>query len=151
MDETQFQQTLENVHDNPCPFAKAIFRGCCSCSRARKLLIAEREFFACISPGAQQRCATLLPELRKKAAFVLRSPHPGQGILPHGKEIQIQCGALLGIAMTLKNETTAPDNVADIFMLLESAERHYKDLEQLPYAALMPVIAHFQNRPGRVR
>lgn len=145
MDEREFKKTFKDVNDAPCIFAKAILRRCCRCSRSQKLFIAEREAIACKSPGARQRCAEVLGRLRDKATFALRLPHP-ETVLPHGKELKVQCGGMLGLQQALLPDQPPSDVVEDINNLLENALEDYGTVEALPYSEVVKGITSFQPR-----
>ena len=148
MDEKEFKKAFKDVNDAPCVFAKAILRRCCQCSRSQKLFIAEREAVACKSPGARQRCAEVLAILHEKAIFALRLPH-AESILPHGKELKVQCGGMLGLQQALLPEQAGAETVADINSLLESAIADYGSTEALPYSEVVKGITSFLPRAKR--
>jgi hypothetical protein len=148
MDEKEFKKTFRDVNEAPCVFAKAILRRCCRCSRSQKLFIAEREAVACRSPGARQRCAEVLGQLRNKAMFALRLPHQ-EAVLPHGKELKVQCGGMLGLQQALLPEQPDADIVEDINGLLENALEDYGSVESLPYGEVVKGITSFQPRAKR--
>lgn len=148
MDEKEFRKTFKDVNDAPCIFAKAILRRCCNCSRAQKLFLAEREAVACKSPGARQRCAEVLAQLHEKAIFALRLPH-AESVLPHGKELKVQCGGMLGLQQALLPEQPDSQTVEDINGLLENALKDYERVESLPYTEVVKGITSFQPRNKR--
>ncbi len=145
MDEKEFKKAFKDVNDAPCVFAKAILRRCCQCSRAQKLFLAEREAVACKSPGARQRCAEVLEVLHGKAIFALRLPH-AESVLPHGKELKVQCGGMLGLQRALLPERA---DVEDINGLLENAIKDYGSVEALPYGEVVRGITSFLPRSKR--
>ncbi len=147
MDEKEFKKAFKDVNDAPCVFAKAILRRCCQCSRSQKLFIAEREAVACKSPGARQRCAEVLGVLHEKATFALRLPH-AESVLPHGKELKVQCGGMLGLQQALLPEHET-ESVEDINGLLENALKDYGTVEALPYGEVVKGITGFQPRAKR--
>lgn len=145
MDEKEFKKAFRDVNDAPCVFAKAILRRCCGCSRSQKLFIAEREAVACKSPGARQRCLEVQEQLHLKAMFALRLPHP-ETVLPHGKELKVQCGGMLGLQQALLDEQEPSALVADINGLLENAIRDFGSVEALPYGQVVRGITNFKPR-----
>ena len=145
MDESEFKKTFRDVNATPCAFAKAILRRCATCSRAQKLFIAEREAVACKSPGAHQRCLEVLTQLHNKAMFSLHLHHPEQ-VLPHGKELKVQCGGLLGLQQALNETDHATEVVNDINALLEQAVREHGDLDSLPLGDVVKAISAFKPR-----
>jgi hypothetical protein len=148
MDEKEFRKAFKDVNGAPCIFAKAILRRCCGCSRSEKLFLAEREAVACKSPGARQRCAEVLARLHEKAIFALHLPH-AESVLPHGKELKVQCGGLLGLQRALLPEQTDAETVEDINGLLEEALEDYGTVEALPYGEVVRGITSFQPRAKR--
>lgn len=145
MDETEFKKTFRDVNGTPCVFAKAILRRCAGCSRSEKLFIAEREAVSCKSPGAHQRCLEVLTQLHDKAMFALHLPHPEQ-ILPHGKELKVQCGGLLGLQQVLQKTDMATETVDDIHALLDQAIHEHGSVDSLPLADVIKAISHFKPR-----
>ncbi len=145
MDENEFLKTHKTVNDRPCAFSKALLRRCCGCSRSQRLLIAEREVMACRSPAAHERCSALVDTLRQKALFSLQLTHI-EGKLPHGKEIKVQCGGLLGLSKTLSAALAAEFPASDVHTLLDHAVSHYGAVEALPYGELVKAIVHFKSR-----
>lgn len=145
MDEIEFKKTFKDVNDAPCVFAKAILRRCARCSRSQKLFIAEREAVACKSPGARQVCAEVLEQLRGKAMFALRLPYP-EAVLPHGKELKVQCGGMIGLQQALLGEEEPAEVVEDIHDLLEEALRDYGEVASLPYSEVVKGVTSFKPR-----
>lgn len=145
MDETEYKKLYKKVNETPCTFAKAILRRCCNCRHAQKVLLAEREAMACLSPDAQQRCEALLPLLRQKAAFALKLTHT-DGVLPHGKEIKVQCGSMLGLQQELAANPIEEQNVKDIYNLIDQAEAFYDTFEKFPFNEMVRNISHFKLR-----
>lgn len=145
MDESEFKKTHRSVNETPCAFAKAILRRCGQCSRARKLLIAERESVACNSPAAQQQCEALKGLLREKALFALQIKETDEP-LPHGKEIKAQCGGLIGLRDVLAAAAVASGGLDDIHGMVTAAAEHYGDLESLPFTQVMRGVVHYQTR-----
>jgi hypothetical protein len=147
MDEDIYRETYRRVNPLPCVFEKAILRTCCRCSLAQRLNLAEREAVACTASEAQQRCRGILESLHEKAIFTVRAPHE-TGPLPHGKEIRIQCGGLLGLSQTL-HESEEVAAVEDVDDLLRQAIDRYGDSRQLPYQDIVRAIAAYRNRARR--
>ena len=145
MDETRYKETYRKINETPCTFAKAILRRCCGCRHAQKLLLAEREAMACLSPDAQQRCESLLPLLRQKAAFTLKLTHT-DGKLPHSKEIKVQCGSMLGLQQELEANPVQESTVEDIYNLIDQAEAFYETFEKFPFNEMVRSISHFKVR-----
>lgn len=145
MDETEFKTAYYQVNDRPCPFTKAVLTRCAQCSRAQKVLIAEREAVTCLSPAAHTRCAALMPAWREKALFALKLTHVADK-LPHGKEIKVQCGGLRGLADAMHDAVTP---IADIHDLLDRALAQFGAAERLPYSDMVKSVVSFQGRPKK--
>jgi len=146
MEENEFKKTYRDVNNAPCVFAKAILRRCCRCSRSQKLFIAEREAVTCKSPGGRQRCEDVLAVLRSKAAFALKMAQI-DAPLPHGKELKVQCGGMLGLQEALLHGET--EVVEDIHTLLEESIARHGSAEALPYTEVVRTISSFQPRPKK--
>lgn len=143
MDEKEFKTTYRDYNDRPCVFAKALLSRCAGCSRAQKLNIAEREAIACTSDAAWNQCHTLLPLLRAKALFALRLTHV-EGPLPHGKEIKVQCGGLLGLRAA--QEPSAEGPVTDAYSLITAAVADFGGMDTLPYGEIVKVVVGYEPR-----
>jgi hypothetical protein len=146
MDEQEFRRTYSSLNDTPCPFEKAILSGRCGCAKARKLNIAEREAVACRSRAAQERCLEMLDTLRHNAMFALKLTSIA-GSLPHGKEIKVQCGGILGLRDTLFPEHAAQPMVRDIHAVVTAAEARPGGLQALPFQEIVKSISAYQARP----
>lgn len=145
MDENEFKAAYASVNDRPCVFGKALLRRCADCSRARRLHIAEREAIACQSPGAQARCARFHDSLQEKSLFALHLTH-ADGQLPHGKEMKVECGGLLGLQGTLEDGDAVELRVSDIHGLLDRALAQFQDLTALPYGEIVKSVVHYSYR-----
>jgi hypothetical protein len=159
MDETAFRQACGTVNPQPCAFEKAILARCCACSLAQRQNIAEREAVACDSPGAHQQCSALRSLLRNKSAFALQLTQV-DGPLPHSKEMQVECGGLLGVQLTLAREAVssidapAPDAqalplVADAHSLVQAAAAKFGALADLPYSTIVQSVVAYRIRRRR--
>jgi len=147
VEENEYKSTYADYNSNPCAFYKAVLRRCAGCSRAQKVFIAEREAVACKSPGAQQRCKEVVQVMREKALFALKLTHL-EGTLPHGKEIKVECGGLLGLQAAIHPELQS-ETVADIHGLLDEAVARHGSTETLPYSEVVKFVVHYQSRPKR--
>ncbi len=143
MDEREFKKAYTEVNDRPCVFTKAILRRCAACSRSQKVFIAEREAVACQSPGGHQRCGELVAQLRENALFALRLKQL-DGPLPHGKEMKVECGGLLGLSSVATGEDT--EQVEDIDALVNESLECWGDLEQFPYSRIAQWVVKYQPR-----
>lgn len=145
MDEKEFKATYSEVNEQPCVFAKAILTRCCRCERAQRLYIAEREAVACKSPGAQQQCGEILQAFRRKARFALRLTHLDDR-LPHGKEIKVQCGGVLGLRNAL---TPQCEEQPDIRETLERGMSAYGEIDAFPFTEILKRITTYRARRSR--
>ncbi len=159
MDETAFRQARGAVNPQPCAFEKAILARCCACSLAQRQNIAEREAVACGSPGAREQCAALRALLRQKSAFALKLTQV-DGPLPHSKEMQVECGGLLGVQLALVPEIVASIEapapgaqgrppVADVHSLVQAAAARSGALSNLPYSAIVQSVVAYRIRRRR--
>ena len=159
MDETAFRQTRGAVNPLPCAFEKAILARCCACPLAQRQNIAEREAVACGSPRAREQCAALRALLRHKSAFALKLMQV-DGPLPHSKEMQVECGGLLGVQLALVPEIVPPIEapapgaqglppVADVHSLVQAAAARCGALSNLPYSAIVQSVVAYRIRRRR--
>ena len=132
MDEIAFRQRLGGLSRLHCPFAQAILGSCAACSKAERVLIAEREVVTCLAPADHARCRALHGQLRRSFSFALGSPH-AEAPLPHAQEMRVQCGGLKGLQQTLDGST----EVADIDRSLASAVAHWGAIENIPYSEVV--------------
>lgn len=146
MDEREFKKAYAEVNDRPCVFAKAVLRRCAACSRAQKVFIAEREAVACLSPAGQARCADLVDRLRQNAMFALRLTQV-DGPLPHGKEMKVECGGLLGLQSVAQGRDV--EQVEDIDALVKEGLANWHDFEQFPYSRIAQWVVKYQPRRKR--
>lgn len=146
LNENAYRDTYTMVNPLQCVFERAILRRCCGCRHAIRRNIAEREAAGCQEAGAHALCTALKQQMRHAAAFTLKLAHPDEP-LPHGKQLKLQCGGLLGIArLTAENELS---DVADISAALSAAIKKYGSLEQLPYQDIIQAIRAYEPRPRR--
>jgi hypothetical protein len=152
MEEQEFRETYKTVNNLPCPFEKAILSRRFGCEKCQKLNIAEREAAACMSPAAQGACLSLLDVLRQNALFALRLTSIA-GSLPHGKEMKVQCGGMLGLRNALFPELASELRVDNIYPLVMAAGARQGGFEALPFQEIVKSIASFEARPrsGRHR
>lgn len=144
MDENEFKAAYRHYSDNPCVFAKALLARCAGCTQAQKVNLAEREVVTCQSATARRQCLELLPLLRSKALFALRLTHVA-GPLPHGKEMKVQCGGLLGLRAAQAPSAAGP--VTDVYSLITAAAAaNDGDLTSLPYGEIVKAVVNYQPR-----
>lgn len=151
MDQDAFRDTYNAVNERRCPYEKSILTGNCSCAKARRFCIAEREGVRCAADDAQARCLELLEHLRSTARFALRTTD-GRSALPHAKAMRIQVGGLRGLR-ALIGEGAEPDaqdrqHVEDVDGLLRAAIARYGGLDRLPFGQIIQHIASYKGRPS---
>jgi hypothetical protein len=127
-----------------CPFERALLSHCVSCSRSRKINLAEREAIACGDPAVREHCLTFYEALHENAQFALRiSP---DAPWPFGKEIRAQCGGVRGLSAAL--DGTA-DGAADIAATVLQGREHFGDIADFPYSEIMRAVVHYEPRKRR--
>ncbi len=137
--EAAYHQARESVIEHPCPFERALLKGCVRCHLTRKRLLAERELMTCTEANASARCQHFLEAIHHNARFALHLD--ANQPWPFGKEIRAQCGGVLGLIDALE----APET--DIATLLDMALTDGKPPEDLPWSAIMRSVVHYDPRP----
>ncbi len=148
MDENEYRSAYHSINATRCVFEKSILAQLCNFRCHERFNLAEREGVRCTEPSAQSDCSLFLTHCRQQARFALGLPEIVGNLLPHSKEVQVQKGALLGLAPELPNEAETP--IDDIRQLIEKAHSECNgDLKSFPYQRLMPAISHCQPRLRR--
>ncbi len=145
MDENEYRQIYHNVNQRKCVFEKAIVARRCTCSKAQRFHLADREGVSCLDAGGNHTCSRLLEILHHKTGFALHLTRPTSR-LPHAKEIKVQIGGMLGIQKLLYPEKAQPQAVEDIFRLTQEALHRFGRLEALPYEEIVRSIVNFKGR-----
>jgi hypothetical protein len=148
MDENAYKDTYRAVNPISCSFEKAILTGRFGCEKSARAHLAERVTVGCCAAEAREGCARLLELLRENAMFALKLTHSAT-VLPHGKEMRVQCGGLMGVRDAVWPED-ASTGVGNIFGLVAEAEARFNGLEGLPFREIVKSIAAYQlrHRPG---
>ncbi len=144
VEEDKFRATYKRINERMCVFEKAILSRRCACLCATRFYLADREGVACDSAPAHRRCLRLIVLLRENAKFALKLKAI-DGELPHGKELKIQNGGLLGLQRVLRPDLSA-DTVVDVAGLATLGERTYGSLEELPYREIVKTVVAFEGR-----
>ena len=110
--------------------------------------LADREGVACQSKVAHLQCLDFLEVIRRNAIFALKMTHI-DAPLPHGKEIKVQNGSILGLRHIFSDQNTDISNKPDIYTLITKARDIYTEFENLPLNELMPFIVNFKARKTR--
>ena len=145
MDEDKYRETYRSVNPLQCPFEKTLNSRRCQCTKMEKLHLADRECVGCLDKTAWQNCLDFLQLLRINAKFALKLTEV-DGPLPHGKEIKVQNGSVIGLQKLFNPDT---ENKPDIYLLLNQALIKYKQFEKLPLDQLMQSIVNFKARETR--
>jgi hypothetical protein len=143
MDENEYRQTYRQVNTLPCVFERAVLRRCGICQHAQRLNLAEREAVGCQSSIARPTCQQFLSVMHQKSVFAVRSEQADTP-LPFGKEIKIQCGAILGLQTELG--LVAP---IDIHNALTQAAKVHGSIDTLPYENIVREVNAFKTRRRR--
>lgn len=145
MDEDKYRETYRSVIPLQCPFEKTLNSRRCQCSKMEKIHLADRECVGCMEKEAWQNCFDFMQLLRVNAKFALKLTEVN-GPLPHGKEIKVQNGSVIGLEKLFDSESA---NKPDIYKLINLALGKYKQFENLPLDQLMQSIVSFKARETR--
>ena len=146
MDEDKYRETYRNVNPLQCPFEKSLNSRRYQCTRMEKIHLADRECVGCTDKQAWQNCLDFLELLRKNALFALKITQVDGQPLPHGKEIKVQSGSIVGLQKLFNPES---EDKPDIYKLLEQALEEYQLFANLPLDQLMQSIVNFKARETR--
>lgn len=146
MDEDKYRETYRSVNPLQCPFEKTLNSRRCQCSKMERIHLADRECVGCSEKQAWQNCLDFLELLRENAKFALKLTEV-DGPLPHGKEIKVQNGSIIGLEK-LFNPQEDHDK-PNIYQLLDHALTKYEKFENLPLDQLMQSIVNFKARETR--
>lgn len=145
MDEDKYRETYRSVIPLQCPFEKTLNSRRCQCSKMEKIHLADRECVGCMEKNSWQNCYDFMQLLRVNAKFALKLTEVN-GPLPHGKEIKVQNGSVIGLQKLFKPKNS---NKPDIYKLINLALDKYKQFENLPLDQLMQSIVNFKARETR--
>ena len=145
MDQDAFRRTYRELNERFCVYEKSILSRKCTCSKAKKLNIAEREGVHCTADEAQEQCQDFLEQLRQHARFALKT-NDDRAVLPHGKAMRLQVGGLRGLFVVLHQDQTIPDTIDDVFGLISQARETFDGLDNLPYQPLIQQVAAYKAR-----
>jgi len=148
MDEDVYRSTYSEVISLKCVYEKAINSRQTTCNQANKVRLADREAVACRTKEACSLCTSFLEILRSKALFALKlQDHSGP--LPHAKEIKVQMGSVIGLALDNDIKMIKGEKIENIYDLLTTSLIKYESLENLPYENFMRSIVNYEGRPKR--
>lgn len=150
MDEEAYRRIYREVNDRQCLFEKAILGMHCSCSRMRKICLAEREAVHCEDEKAHQDCAAWLDVLRHKARFALGTREEGRS-LPHARAMRLQVGGLRGLYAALHPGRETPSPIPDVHDLVSGGLQHMSSEETLPFEAVIKEMVRWEGRKPRRR
>ena len=144
MDENAYNSTYNALNQNDCPFEKALTICRHACQNARHIGIGERLAIGCATTEARKTCRELLALLHENAAFALHQTD--MSVLPHAKELKVQCGGLNGLQQVLTPENEGRAEIDNIFTLVAEAQERFNGLENLPFSEIVRSIVHFEGR-----
>ena len=150
MEEEQYRKTYQDINPCRCVFEKSINTRRCHCAISHRFCLADREGISCNTELAQKRCQSLLEIMRSSAIFSMRLTRI-EGALPHGKEIKIQNGGLLGLQQLVSPEDETKTAIQDIHQLLSQAIEKYGAIDAFPYGEIVKQIVRFEGRPRRIK
>ncbi len=150
MEENRYRETYHSINPCRCVFEKSINSRRCQCSIAHRFCLADREGVSCTVDLAQKRCQSLLTALRNSAIFAMRLTRI-DGALPHGKEVKVQNGGLLGLQLLLEPSYQTEQGISDINQLLSQAIQRYQSIDAFPYDVIVKQIVRFEGRTRRVK
>lgn len=145
MDEKAYKDTYSALNQRDCPFEMAVVICRHGCRNSRHIGIGERQVIGCVSPAAQEACQNLLVLLSNNARFALGVTDIA--VLPHAKELKVQCGGLRGLRLALELEAVV--EIDDISDLVAQAQERFDGLDKLPFSEIVRSIAHFEARRKR--
>ena len=161
MDEDQYRSAYREMNPTRCYFEKLLLLRYGQCEQAEKLLLAEREAFACKDAVAQQQCRRLLDNLRANARFALQITQ-ANGPLPHAKEIKVQVGGIYGLQQLLADENLADTTILsdedarfgeqaqerapieNVHGTINKTVTKYQSLDKIPYNEVVKSIINFK-------
>jgi len=144
MDENAYRDTYNALNQNDCPFEKALEICRHACQNSLRIGIGERLAIGCASTEARKTCRELLALLHDNAAFALHQTD--MSVLPHAKELKVQCGGLRGLHKVLAPEDETGAEVTNIFALVAQAQTLFNGLGNLPFSEIVRSIVHFEGR-----
>jgi len=150
MEEQEYRDTYHNLNKRRCLFEKTISSRRCSCEKALRFHLADREGIACKSAAGNALCSELLNAMRHKARFTLHLTR-ADAPLPHAKEIKVQTGGLLGMQALLHPEKAGQQNIDNVLGLIDLALQRFGTLAELPYDGIIQAILKFEGRRKRPR
>ncbi|MGD8629402.1 MAG: hypothetical protein PVH38_05805 [Gammaproteobacteria bacterium] len=150
MEEQEYRDTYHKLNKRRCVFEKTISSRRCTCEKAQRFHLADREGIACRSAAGNALCTELLNCLRRKARFALHLTQ-AEAPLPHAKEIKVQTGGLLGLQALLHPEKSGQENVDNAIGLIDLAMQRFGKVAELPYDVIIQAIVKFEGRRRRPR
>lgn len=156
MDEDQYRSAYREMNPTRCYFEKLLLLRYGQCEQAEKLLLAEREAFACKDAIAQQQCRRLLDNLRANARFALQITQANSP-LPHAKEIKVQVGGIYGLQQLLADTTILSDEdarfgeqaqerapIENVHGTINETVAKYQSLDKISYNEVVKSIINFK-------
>jgi len=69
--------------------------------------------------------------------------------LPHGKEVKIQCGGLIGLQQILEKTEAVTIKTENAYILIKGALAKFRKLQYIPFDELVRSVASYQYRHRR--
>lgn len=145
MDNDAFRKTYHEINERFCPFEKTILASQCTCSRAARFLMAEREGVNCKSDISQQQCLDFLDLLRRQSRFILKSSD-ARSALPHAQAMRLQVGGLRGLCCIIDPDSPVPEKIENVTGIVEAAVSRFGGLDRLPFQEIIKQIAAYKGR-----
>ncbi len=119
----------------------------CSCEHSTRYLIAEREYAGCASIIAHANCDFLLEAFKENSRFALKLTSTSENI-PHGKQMRIQIGGLLGLQKLIQGSLSVADKVDNVHACVQTAYEKYNSLKHIPFNEIVKSITEWKGRRG---
>lgn len=133
--------------DNKCPFAAPLTQPGYHCHYADEVIRRGGSEFNCLAADRHAHCVHLHTRL-KAAALPVFEVEDDLLSMPHSVLVKIQFGGLLGIQRLLGNDDRG---IADITTLIETAERSYSGIENIPCSDVTGDMQSFKVARRRSR
>ena len=136
------------MSDLICPFSATLVKEDFACTQAEQIIRRGGAEFACRSGPLHAHCSRLFDRL-KTAALPAFDLEDDLLQVPHGVLAKIQFGGLLGLQRLL--EDSPGNTVDDIATLVETASKHFGDIDAIPPDRLVDDITRYQLTRRRRR
>ena len=128
-----------------CPFRHTLITRDFGCENGQEVTYREGPGIACADPDAHQRCTTLFDAL-KAAALPAFDVADDLTEMPASVISKIQYGGLVALSGLVQTQT---DTISNINVLVISVMDKYKNVEQLDYDTIVPLMRDYRLRKRR--